>query len=98
MRNIFAPRLFRNLTIPERILHALVIFGLPLSIFDYVTGDLGADAWVLEIPLALFGGIVAAIVLALLEHVFFKVTKRAGSERAKKWVGLVAGAEATYFD
>jgi len=83
MRNIFAPRLFRNLSLLERMLHALVTFGLPVSILDYLFFDRGEVGWLFGIALALFGGIVAAIFFALLEHAFFKVTKRTPPSRTK---------------
>ena len=83
MRNIFAPRLFRSLTLLERMLHALVTFGLPVSILDYLFIDRGEVGWLFGIPLALFGGIVAAIFFAFLEHAFFKVTKRLESKSVK---------------
>jgi predicted permease len=76
MRNIFAPRLFRNLSLLERILHALITFGLPVSILDYLFVELRDFGWSVGIALALSGGVVAAIFFALLEHAFFKVTKR----------------------
>ena len=83
MRNIFAPRLFRNLTLLERMLHALITFGVPFSILDYFFIDRGEDDLLFGIALALFGGIVAAIFFALLEHAFFSVTKRTPTSRTK---------------
>ncbi len=76
MRNIFAPRLFRKLTLLERLLHAFVTFGLPVSILDYFLIDVRELGWLLGIPLAVVGGIVLAIIFALLEHVFFKATAK----------------------
>jgi len=83
MRNIFAPRLFRNLSLLERIFHALVTFGLPLSILDYLFVDHKDFGWLVGIPLALFGGVVVAIFFAFLEHAFFKVTNRSKSKTLK---------------
>ena len=83
MRNIFAPRLFRNLSLLERIFHALVTFGLPVSILDYLFIDRGEVGWLVGIPLALFGGVVVAIFFAFLEHAFFKVTNRSKSKTLK---------------
>lgn len=80
MRNIFAPQRFRSLTLLERMLHALVTFGLPVSILDYFFIDRGEVGRLFGIPLALFGGIVATIFLAFLEHAFFKVTKGSKSK------------------
>lgn len=60
-------------------LHALVTFGLPVSILDYLLIDREEVGWLFGIPLALLGGIVAAIFFAFLEYAFFKTTKR--SER-----------------
>ena len=83
MRNIFAPRSFRSLTLLERILHALLTFGLPVAILDYLFIDRGEVGWLFGIPLALIGGVVAAIFFACLEHAFFKVTKRSESKSVK---------------
>ena len=83
MRNIFAPRLFRDLTLRERLLHALVVFGLPLSILDYLFIDRAEVGWLFGIPLALFGGMVAAIFFVFLEHAFFKAIKRADNKSVK---------------
>jgi len=83
VRNIFAPRLFRDLSLLERIFHALVTFGLPVSILEYLFVDREDVGWLVGIPLALFGGVVAALFFAFLEHAFFKVTKGSRSKRIK---------------
>lgn len=83
MRNIFAPRLFRNLTLLERVLHTLVTFGLPISILDYLFIDRREVGWLFGIPLALLGGIVATIFFALLEHAFVKFSRRSKSKSVK---------------
>jgi hypothetical protein len=67
----------------ERILHALVTFGLPFSILNYLFVDREDLGWLVGIPLALFGGLVAATFFAVLEHAFFKVTKSSKGKRAK---------------
>ena len=78
MRNIFAPRLFRSLTLVERVLHTLLTFGLPLAVLDYLFVERGEVGWLFGLPLALLSGIIAAIFFAFLEHAFFKVTRRSG--------------------
>ena len=72
MRNIFAPRLFKSLSFPERLLHVFVTIGIPTMIFDYIKIDGPEEGWIAGLPLAIFGGIVIAIVGAILEHVFIK--------------------------
>ena len=80
MRNIFAPRFFRDLTLLERLVHALVTFGLPVSILDYFLIDVRELGWLLGIPLALLGGILLAFIFALLEHAFVKATAKPKGE------------------
>ena len=75
MRNIFAPRLFPNLTFLERVIHAVVTFGIPFAIFDCLFEE-RSDDLLFRIALALFGGTVAAIFFAILEHLFFRATKK----------------------
>ena len=83
MRNIFAPRLFHSLTLPERMIHALVTFGLPVSCLDYIFIDREQVGLLFGIPLALSGGLIAAVFFALLEHAFFRATKREERDGSK---------------
>jgi predicted outer membrane lipoprotein len=83
MRNIFAPRLFRDLTLLERLVHGLVVFGLPLSLLNYLFIDRAEVGWLLGIPLAFLGGMIAAIFFAFLEHAFFRTTKRPDNKSVK---------------
>ena len=92
MRNIFVPRLFRELSLLERIIHTLVTFGLPISLVNYLFVDRKDLGWLVGIPLALLGGVVMAILFALLEQAFFKLTNRSKSKSIKGFTAIVGRA------
>jgi len=83
MRNIFPPRLFRDLTLLERLIHALVFFGLPLSLINYLFIDRAEVGWLLGIPQALLGGMIAAIFFAFFEHAFFTTVNKRNKKSVK---------------
>lgn len=82
MRNIFHPRLFRQLSLRERILHSLVTFGVPLSFLDYFLIDY-EEGRLIGLLFAAVGGMLAALVLGMIEHWFITLAgKRKLDEHA----------------
>lgn len=76
-RYIFQPA---SLTLRQRIVRGLVIFGLPTTLLDILFYDASLD-WIVAIPIALFGGIIAGVCYGLTEHAVVALIKRKGWDK-----------------
>jgi len=54
-------------------LHSLVTFGVPLSFLDYFLIDY-EEGWLIGLLFAGVGGMLAALVLGIIEHGFISLT------------------------
>jgi hypothetical protein len=75
MKKNFLLRPLSELSLRQRIVHGLLTFGLPVFLLDVIFLE-HTDSWIGELLIALFGGVIAGITLALLEHAFFRVVKK----------------------
>jgi hypothetical protein len=82
MRNIFRPRLFRELSLGERILHSIVTVGILLSLTDYLLIERYDVGPLMGIPFALFGGMGVALFVGIAEHFFLKAYRRRSNTKA----------------
>lgn len=64
----------RVLTAKQRVLHALLTYGLPLTLFAFFFSDLPMDVGrEIKLLFAISEGIIGSLVIALIEHLYFKL-------------------------